>query len=144
MVRKCHFGSFRVVTLSTVTIYANREVVVPGKVCIPEGEQLHCCESLIEPAENKTTDLPTVVGRTLVTSTDVVPVRMMNITDEPCIIRKGTCLAHISSVSSVNSAQDDNLARNEKLNAQLEDLLSRFRTWFTPRKKDFCKYQMTW
>ena len=32
MVRKGHFGCFRVVTLSTVTIPANREVVVPGKV----------------------------------------------------------------------------------------------------------------
>ena len=94
-------------------------------MCVPEGEQLHCCESLIEPAENKTTDLPAIVGRTLVTCTDVVPVRMLNITDEPCIIRKGTHLAHISSVLSVNSVQGDNLARNEKLNAQLEDLLGR-------------------
>ena len=96
MVRKGHYGCFRVVILSTVTIPANREFVVPGKVCVPEGEQLHCCESLIEPAENKTTDLHAVVSRTLVTSTDVVPVRMLNTTDEPCIIRKGTHLALVA------------------------------------------------
>ena len=48
---------------------------------------------------------------------------MLHITDESCIIRKGTHLAHISSVSSVNSVQGDNLVRNEKLNAQ--DILGR-------------------
>ena len=48
---------------------------------------------------------------------------MLNITGEPCIIRKCTHLAHISFVPSVNSVQGDNLARNEKLNAQSKDPL---------------------
>ena len=63
MVRKGHFGCLRAVTCmwSTATIPANRDLVVPGKVCVPESEQLHCCESLIEPAENKIIGLPAVV-----------------------------------------------------------------------------------
>ena len=54
-----------------------------------------------------------IVGRTLVTSTDVVP----------CVIRDGTYLAHFTSLSSVNRVQGENLVRTEKLSAQFEDLI---------------------
>ena len=70
MVKKGHFGCFRVVTINTVTIPANQEVVIPGNVCVPAGEQLLNCESIIEPVERSTNNIPAVVGRDLVTSTD--------------------------------------------------------------------------
>ena len=79
----------------------------------------------MEPEKSKIIGVPAFVGRSLVSSTDVVPVCMLNITVEPCIIRKGTYLTHLTSVSSVNSVQGDNLAIKEKLNAQLEDLQGR-------------------
>lgn len=30
---------------------ANQEVIVSGNVCVPEDEQLYCCESIIDPAK---------------------------------------------------------------------------------------------
>jgi hypothetical protein len=55
----------------------------------------------------------------------MVPVGMLNITDDLCIIRKDTHLAQTSSVCSVHSMQNAKVSKTKYFKEQLEDLIGR-------------------
>ncbi|CAC5380851.1 unnamed protein product [Mytilus coruscus] len=74
-------GCFRVVSTESVTIPARSEIVVSGKVCLPEGQTLPKNDVLVEASENKGKDY-ILTARSLVKSNDSIPVRLMNVENE--------------------------------------------------------------
>jgi hypothetical protein len=62
MIRKGHWGCFRVGTLNNVAIPLNQEVRVTGKVCVPAGEQLLCCENSTESIQRSANDISSGVN----------------------------------------------------------------------------------
>ena len=125
LVKEGSFGCYRIVALNTVTIPTNQEVVIKGKVCVPEGESISLVQGLVEPNE-KFVSAGTLVGRTLVKADTVVPIRVLNLGSENRTIYSGTHIAEMSSVCEVHTER--RTKRNSKLHEKLEDLLERSST----------------
>jgi hypothetical protein len=119
MVRKGQFGCFKVGTLNTVAVPVNQDIRVPGKVCVPAAEQLLCCENITEPIQRSANNMSAGVGRSPITRDDAILVHMLNTTDKPCIIRKGTHMAQNSSVCSMNGIQIVNPPKTKQVKARL-------------------------
>jgi hypothetical protein len=99
MIKKGQFN-FNLGSLNTVSRSVDQEVKVSGKVCVPAGEQY-----ITEPLQRSANDMSTRVGRSPTAGDDTVPVRMLNTTDDPFIIRKGTHMAQNSSVCFMSGVQ---------------------------------------
>jgi hypothetical protein len=122
MIRKGQFGYFKVGSLNTVAIPVNQGIRVPGMVCVPAGEQLHVffCEGITDPVQKIGNDMSAEIGRSPTAGNDAVPVRMLNTTDEPCIIRKGTCTSPNSSVCFMIGTQIDKPPKTKQVKARLK------------------------
>ena len=93
-------GCHRVIAYEDVDIPAKCEKIIRGKVVdINENEN---SLFLIEQAD-VVKDNVGIVARALVQGNKCVPLRMMNVSDEPQKIRKGANLANLSPVSEVKS-----------------------------------------
>lgn len=138
MEKKGHFGCFRVVNMNQVTIPANQEVIVSGQICVPKGECLYNCDGIIEPVERDRNDLPAIVGRTLVQSANIVPVRLLNPSDESCLVRKGMLLAQITPVEHVGIVHKS-ATQSSGLDDQLKSLLGRCSEDLSDQQKEASK-----
>ncbi|XP_065923756.1 uncharacterized protein [Magallana gigas] len=116
------YGCYHVVAVNTVTIPANQEVLIGGKVCIEEGQNIGSQDYLVEPNE-KFVASGTLVGRTLVKGNSIVPIRVLNIGPEQRTIYSGTHVAELSFCRPVQSVREQ--AHNTKLDEKLEELLRR-------------------
>lgn len=72
-------GCYRITAAKTVSITPRSELIVPGKVCVPEGSILPYCESIIEPVDKNIKQQSTLTARTVVNLQETVPVRLMNV-----------------------------------------------------------------
>jgi hypothetical protein len=121
MIRKGQFGCFKVGNLNTVAKPVNQEVEVPGKVCVPAGEQQLCCENITDPVQRSANYMSAGVGRSSTAGGEDVPEHMLNTTDKLCITRKGTHMAQNSSVSSMNIMQIDKSPKTKQMKSRLEE-----------------------
>lgn len=91
-------GCFRVTVAETVTIPPRSEMIISGKVTLPVLRQANL--GIVEPVESIS---PRLVAKSLVHSSEQVPIRIMNIGEQEEKIYTGTHIANLSLVSEVNN-----------------------------------------
>ena len=117
------FGCFRVISTDTTSIPPQSEVLIKGKVCTKDNLQLQLQDSLLEPNESFIRKTDTFIGRSLVSAQEVVPVRILNLSDDTKVVYKGTYLADISPVCTLQSGASNTSKTN--LTKELDSLLQR-------------------
>ena len=122
---KGKMGCFRIAAAETISIPSNNEIVIPGNI-LKKGI---CSESIgvIEPNEELVEKKNILSGRVLTKASQKVPVRLMNPTDNPVVIRKGTILGTFEPVEEVkeDSKQCNSFGNSRALPEQLQGLLDK-------------------
>ena len=118
------FGCYRVVTSESVSIPPRSGVVIYGKVCLAEGQNLSFDEALIEATEQGSKD-DILTARTLVKVSDDVPVRLMNLDNSVKTVYAGTTVAQLSEVKQVSEKSKSDKMIDISNRPDLTDLLSR-------------------
>ena len=122
---KGKMGCYRIAAAETISIPSNNEIVVPGNI---SGKGI-CLETvgIIEPNEQLIEKKRVLSGRVLAKASETVPVCLMNPTDSPVVIRKGTTIGMFEPVDDINENHSQhNEGRNTKeLSAQLQMLLDK-------------------
>ena len=101
---KCQLESkmasvFRITLEQDVTIPPGSEMIVRGKI---EGDLSHCMAALVEPRTQFTNDSQILLAKTVVDpSSTHVPLRMINLNNEPTTLRKNTVTATCQPVTVV-------------------------------------------
>lgn len=116
------FGCYHVVAVNTVTITAKQEVLIGGKVCIKEGQNIGIQDYLVAPNE-KFVASGTLVGRILVKGNSIVLICVVNIGPEKRTIYTETHVAELSLCRHVPNEKEQ--AHNTKLDKKLEELQRR-------------------
>ena len=102
-------------------------MIIPGVVCVPKGGKVKSFKGIIEPIEEKLeTDFP-LTARAAVNTSDIVPVRLMNVKPEVRLVHKGTSIGEIHRIQSVSSTEHNHNNDSEKyiLRQDLQDLFDR-------------------
>lgn len=113
-------GVYRVVAKDSISIAPRSEVVCPGRVLdhIP-----NCSETgLVEPCEELLGKDKALVAKTLIQDSEIVPVRLMNVTDDVKIIPAGTV---VGKLSKANIIEGQNKSDKVNMSRELENLLDR-------------------
>ena len=118
------FGCFRVISTDTTSIPPQSEVLIKGKVCTKDNLQLQLQDSLLEPNESFIRKTDTFIGRSLVSAQEVVPVRILNLSDDTKVVYKGTYLADINPVCATLQPGASNMSK-PNLTKELDSLLQR-------------------
>lgn len=120
-------GCYRVVASETVSLPAMTEIIIPGEVCSPKGEDVKSYEGIIEPIEERSEANSLLTARAVVKTSDTVPVRLMNVTPEVRVVHKGTSLGTVCKIQSVSACEISRSISNRKktLRPDLRDLLDR-------------------
>lgn len=104
---------------------AKSEVIVTGKVYTPSEKQIPCEMLIVEGVESFLKRDTALVGRTLVGNRPLLPVRIMNLTDEEQKIYQGTTIGQVFVVQAVlDDKRCQDTENNVKVRKDLEDLLS--------------------
>ena len=79
-------GFYRIAAAETVSISSNNEIIIPGNI----SEKGICLEKIgiIEPYEHLMEKKSVLGGRVLAKADENVPVRLMNATSKPVVIKK--------------------------------------------------------
>ncbi|XP_062568864.1 uncharacterized protein LOC134230979 [Saccostrea cucullata] len=126
-------GCFRITAGKTVSIPPRSEIIVPGKVCVPEGSNLPYCESIIEPVDKYNKQQSTLTARTVVNPQETVPVRLMNIEQESKVVHSGTVIGQLAEIDTVkDSLVNKESATTNVLRKDLSDLLHKSKDNMTP------------
>ena len=118
------FGCFRVISTDTTSIPPQSEVLIKGKVCTKDSLQLQLQDSLLEPNESFIRKTDTFIGRSLVSAQEIVPVRILNLSDDTKVVYKGTYLADISPVCATLQPGASNMSK-PNLTKELDSLIQR-------------------
>ena len=74
-------------------------MIIPDKVCVPEGSTLPVGENIIEPLYNKCRNECVLTARTFVSTNETVPVRLMNTEEDVNVVHFGTVIGKLSEVA---------------------------------------------
>ncbi|XP_069109965.1 uncharacterized protein [Argopecten irradians] len=119
-------GCFRVVATEKITIPGKSEMIITGQVNFPVGKQMKDESLIIEGTNYFLKNDKALVARSLVSSETSVPVRLMNLQEDPQTIYPGTNVAHASPVSTVmETVQSSSDAPTGKFREDLDQLLER-------------------
>ncbi|KAK3083976.1 hypothetical protein FSP39_006179 [Pinctada imbricata] len=125
-------GCYRVTVAETVSLPPASEVIVPGLLCKSEDGCLPAKSGIIEPSEKFSTSSFGCLARTLVRSSESIPLKVMNLSSETKIlypvkeVGKFTPITEVHSLpdlSAVSEASDSN-----DVPQHLQDILLRCTT----------------
>ncbi|MCG8032936.1 MAG: DDE-type integrase/transposase/recombinase, partial [Candidatus Thiodiazotropha taylori] len=122
---KGKMGCYRIAAAETVSIPSNNEILVPGSIV---GKGIHLEKTgIIEPYEQLMERKNILSGRVLTKANEKVPVRLMNPTNSPVVIRKGTIIGTFEPVDDIkeNQNQQNERGAKQELPAQLQELLAK-------------------
>ena len=118
-------GCFRIAAAETVSIPSNNEMVILGNI----ASKGICQENIgvIEPNEELIERKSVLSGRVLAKANERVPVRLMNPTSNPVVIKKGTLLGTFEPVDEVKEdhKQNNSVRNAQDLPEQLQMLLEK-------------------
>ena len=122
---KGKMGCYRITAAETVSIPSNNEILIPGSIS-EKGIHLEQM-GIIEPHEQLIERKSVLGGRVLVKAAEHVPVRLMNATNKPVVIKKGTILGTFEPVDEIRSSPKEQGVRKvaKELPEQLQILLDR-------------------
>lgn len=141
---------FRVTVAETVTVPPNSEMLLPGKLSVKPQFATGVFEVNPKMLEKKPIFLAKMVAHT---NTGIVPLRVMNPTDEPQVIYKGQCAASCEAVGSIQgdfegdvTTENEAAEDMEELPEYLQPLLDSCRENLTPEQilrvqRTLCKYK---
>ena len=119
-------GCYRITAAKTVSIPPRSEIIVPGKVCVPEGSSLPYCESIVEPVDKSNKQHSTLTARTVVNVQETVPVRLLNIDQESKVVHSGTVIGQLAEIDTVQESRVNKTpSSNGVLRKDLADLLKK-------------------
>ena len=97
--KKGKMGCYRIAAAETVSIPSNNEIIIPGNI----SEKGICLKKIgiIEPYEPLMEKESVLGGRVLAKADENVPVRLMNATSKPVVIKKGTIVGTFEPVNEV-------------------------------------------
>ena len=114
---------YKVVVQETLEVPANSEIIVPGESW---GPIFKSSIGLIEPNTNFMERKGLLVARAVVKpDVDNIPVRVMNTTDEPCKLYKGTNIATCMKIAETDVQRSEvvkNVHTNSRANNQKKQL----------------------
>ena len=121
--KKCDLNCRR--SIGCHRVLAKKDEIIPARSKrIKTGRVVNMTKatndlSIVEPDNALTNDDRGLVARALVQGSEYVPLRLMNVTDEPQIIRKSTNIASMSPVCEVKRhcirpAKQENVAEHLK------------------------------
>ena len=120
-------GCYRIIASETVTILPRSELVFEGKTIGLAGEkavQEHTNLGVLEPSAKFLDSQRGFVARALVSISDAVPLRVMNLSDLPQRIYAGTEIAEMSEVSRVLTDDGKRQFASQDLSPELKALLN--------------------
>ena len=122
-----HFGCHRIAMAENINLPARSEVVVNCNVCLPKGTTMPDGDELIEPDEGFLSSERGILGKVLVSNNEMVPVHIMNVSNEVKVVRAGAVIAKLTPVSEVLSkpATSASVKEAKELPLILQDLYSR-------------------
>ena len=122
---KGKMGCYRITARETITIPSEHEVVIPGKVA--DRGILFENVGIIEPSEKLMENKNVMSGRVLTKAHENVPIRLMNPSNEPVVIRKGTEIGTFEPVVDVTVDNREHMAQGNSnvLPEQLQTLLDK-------------------
>lgn len=94
-------GCYRVVASESFVVPARSEIITTCDVCVPDGVNFRSGLGIVEPRDCLITTNRSLVGRTLVNNETRVPVRFMNLSQDPQTIYKGTNIGQLCPVEKV-------------------------------------------
>lgn len=140
MIRKGHIGCFRVSMADTIHIPPRSEIVTNCNVCIPDKERLPEGASIIEADDEFLKSEKGLIGKILVSNTEVVPVRLMNLSSQVQVIHSGTVVANLSPVDDVIEGPTDiSKEKAKQLNPALQYLFNRSSSTLNAKQKEELK-----
>ncbi|XP_033739317.1 uncharacterized protein LOC117326704 [Pecten maximus] len=133
-------GCFRVVASEKITIPGKSEMVIAGELRSPSGEHMNSESLLIEGADSFLKNDKALVARSLVCYETTVPVRLMNLQEDPQTVYPGTNIARASPVTSViETTSSSSCAPSGELREDLHQLLQRSKEHLTPEQSNKVK-----
>ncbi|KAK3102810.1 hypothetical protein FSP39_014067 [Pinctada imbricata] len=118
-------GCFRIVANETVTIPPRSELVFQGRtVNLSEDDISKYDLGLIEPSAKFIGSQRGLVARAVVQVNTTLPVRMVNVSDDPQRIYSGTEIAELNEVSRVISDDQKVMSSTQQMTPELQALLS--------------------
>ena len=113
-------GCYRVSVSETVTLPPRTESIIDGKVedNVPVSFEV----GLVEPTDDFRKADKALVGRALVSNSNRIPLRLMNVSSEPKILYQGTIIAKVSPVDEIQSAESTDGQIAENVPIHLKDL----------------------
>jgi hypothetical protein len=119
-----------------VSIPPRSEVIIQGKVCLPDGLDPPKCDGIVEPICKEIINKSTLTARAMVRPRENVPVRLMNVSEEAKVLHTGTVVGQLTDIGQVQqeSLNDDILA-SKGLHKDLADLLSKSESELTPEQR---------
>ena len=113
-------GCYRVSVSETVTLPPRTESIIDGKVedNVPVSFEV----GLVEPTDDFRKAEKALVGRALVSNSNRIPLRLMNVSSEPKILYQGTIIAKVSPVDEIQSAESTDGQIAENVPIHLKDL----------------------
>ncbi|KAK3089469.1 hypothetical protein FSP39_003867, partial [Pinctada imbricata] len=117
-------GCYRIVASETVTIPPKSELLFRGKaIGLPEKNSFDQGFGLIEPTTKFIDSQRGLIARALVRVCNEVPLRAVNLSDDPQLIYSGTEIAEMSEVSRVLSEDSQPDTQSNALTPELQALL---------------------
>ena len=116
-------GCYRVSVSETVTLPPRSEVIVSGK--IRESQHSSFEVGIVEPADDFRKVDKALVGRTLVNNNGEIPLRLMNVSQQPQTLYEGTIIAKVTPVIEVTVPTGHDNVVCDKVPCHLQDLYER-------------------
>ena len=115
-------GCYRVSLGETISIPPHHEIITSGQI----NEFCNDIEGIgiIEPTEKFCKNGQALIGRILVTARESVPIRLMNPSNEPVVVHKGTIVGQFEQVESIPAPQSPVSRISVALAEPLKDLLN--------------------
>jgi hypothetical protein len=134
-------GCCRITDVETVSIPPRSEVIVPGKICVPEGSTLPTCESIVELLYSKTRNEYAPTARTVFSTRETVSSRLMDTVEDIKGVHSGTVIGQLSEVNRIEtSLPEERFIYTNVLGADPPELLQKRERNLPPLQKTRCDY----
>ena len=134
---------FRIIVAETVVIPAMSEMIVPGKTSVVS----HITQGVVEGLDRSLCNDNVAVGHVVLNpARDILPLRLMNLSNEPQTLHKGTRVAEchpVVHVSDVNSDAQSSLGTAQELPLHVRSMTEEFKDRLEADELDMAEYLLS-
>ncbi|XP_062596422.1 uncharacterized protein LOC134257852 [Saccostrea cucullata] len=126
---------YRVVASESFTLPPRSEVIASCDVCVPEGKNRPCGYGIVEPRNCLIDSNKGLVGRTLVSNHNKVPIRVLNLSTDAQTIYKGTNMGQLSPVVKILEGENKDRSLKGPFSKELQALSEKSKTCLNQKQK---------